>query len=130
MLVAAMNPCLCRYFGDPIKECTCSPMMVTRYRKRISGPLLDRIDIHIAVPRVECDPVVAGRTVAVGETGGKLTDERLGEPSASVRARSMRARETRRQRFDGALSGARGDLPLLCNADMGPAEVREPSTAS
>ena len=110
MLVAAMNPCPCGYYGDPVKECTCSPMMINRYRKRLSGPLLDRIDIHVEVPRVEYD---------------KLTDERLGEPSANIRERIERAREIQRRRFGGALGGARGDLPLLCNADMGPAQVRE-----
>jgi magnesium chelatase family protein len=59
-----MNPCPCGYYGDPTKECTCAPSMVTRYQKRISGPLLDRIDIHIEVPRVPYE---------------KLTSERLGE---------------------------------------------------
>jgi magnesium chelatase family protein len=110
MLVAAMNPCPCGYFGDPVKECSCSPSMITRYRKRISGPLLDRIDIHIEVPRVEYE---------------KLTDDHLGEPSATIRARIEQAREIQRQRFAGRLGGAKGNLPLLCNADMGPAEVRE-----
>jgi magnesium chelatase family protein len=110
MLVAAMNPCPCGYFGDPVKECTCSPSMITRYRKRISGPLLDRIDIHVEVPRVEYD---------------KLTDDRLGEPSTHIRARIERGREIQRQRFEGAVGGANGNVPLLCNADMGPAEVRE-----
>jgi magnesium chelatase family protein len=84
MLIAAMNPCPCGYFGDPVKECTCSLSMVSRYQKRISGPLLDRIDIHVEVPRVEYD---------------KLTDDRLGEPSASIRVRVERAREVQRQRF-------------------------------
>jgi magnesium chelatase family protein len=102
MLIAAMNPCPCGYFGDPVKECTCSLSMVSRYQKRISGPLLDRIDIHVEVPRVEYE---------------KLTDDRLGEPSASIRARVERAREVQRQRF--------ADTSLSCNADMGPAEVRE-----
>jgi magnesium chelatase family protein len=103
MLVAAMNPCPCGYFGDPIKECTCSMAMITRYQKRISGPLLDRIDIHVEVPRVEYE---------------KLTDERLGEPSAAIRARIEAARERQRQHFAGVER-------LQCNADMGPAEVRQ-----
>jgi magnesium chelatase family protein len=101
-LVAAMNPCPCGFFGDPVKECTCSLSMVSRYQKRLSGPLLDRIDIHTDVPRVEYD---------------KLTDDRLGEPSEMVRARVEKARRTQRQRF--------ADSGLSCNADMGPAEVRE-----
>jgi magnesium chelatase family protein len=71
-LVGAMNPCPCGYFGDPVKPCTCSPGIVTKYQKRISGPLLDRIDIHIEVPRVEYD---------------KLSDKRLGEPSAAIQKR-------------------------------------------
>jgi len=110
MLVAAMNPCPCGYYGDAVKECTCSPSMITRYRKRISGPLLDRIDIHVEVPRVDYD---------------KLADDRLGEPSSAIRARIEKAREVQRQRFAGAVGGAEGKLTLLCNADMGPAEVRE-----
>ncbi|HID86262.1 MAG TPA: ATP-binding protein [Anaerolineae bacterium] len=102
MLIAAMNPCPCGYFGDPVRECTCSLAMVSRYQKRISGPLLDRIDIHIEVPRVDYE---------------KLTDDRLGEPSARIRERVERAREVQRRRFQGTA--------LRCNADMGPAEVRE-----
>jgi magnesium chelatase family protein len=101
-LLAAMNPCPCGYFGDPTRECTCSLSMVSRYQKRLSGPLLDRIDIHIEVPRVEYD---------------KLTDDRLGEPSAAIRARVEKARRIQRERFTGT--------QLSCNADMSPAEVRE-----
>jgi magnesium chelatase family protein len=101
-LVAAMNPCPCGYFGDPTRECTCPLSMVSRYQKRLSGPLLDRIDIHIDVPRVAYE---------------KLTDDRLGEPSEKIRQRVEKARRAQRERFaDGKLS---------CNADMGPAEVRE-----
>ena len=96
-----MNPCPCGYYGDPVKECTCSPVMVSRYQKRISGPLLDRIDIHIEVPRVEYE---------------KLSDDRLGEPSAAIRERVEAAREQQRHRLEGTA--------LLTNADMGPAEVR------
>jgi len=102
-LVAAMNPCPCGYYGDPTKECTCSPSMVTRYQKRISGPLLDRIDIHIEVPRVPYE---------------KLTGARLGEPSVAVAARVEAARERQRRRF------ASHDSRAACNADMTPADVR------
>jgi magnesium chelatase family protein len=102
MLIAAQNPCPCGYHNDPVKECTCSSAMVSRYQKRISGPLLDRIDIHIEVPRVEYE---------------KLSDDRLGEPSAAIRERVEAARERQRRRFKGT--------SLLSNADMGPAEVRE-----
>ncbi len=102
MLIAAMNPCPCGYYGDPVRECTCSMTMVSRYQKRISGPLLDRIDIHVDVPRVDYE---------------KLSDDRLGEPSARIRERVERARAIQRQRF--------ANTPLNTNADMGPAEVRE-----
>ncbi len=104
-----MNPCPCGYYGDPVKECSCSPSMITRYGKRISGPLLDRIDIHAQVPRVQYD---------------KLADDRVGEPSAHVRARVEAARDAQRQRFAGQRGGTTGRA-LLTNADMGPAEVRE-----
>jgi magnesium chelatase family protein len=102
MFVAAMNPCPCGYYGDPVKDCTCSMQTISRYQKRISGPLLDRIDIHVEVPRVDYD---------------KLTDERLGEPSEAIRVRVEAARVVQRERF--------ADTPLSCNADMGPTEVRK-----
>ncbi|MBN1955981.1 MAG: YifB family Mg chelatase-like AAA ATPase [Anaerolineae bacterium] len=102
ILIAAMNPCPCGYWGDPTRECTCSPANVTRYQKRISGPLLDRIDIHIEVPRVDID---------------KLTDDRWGELSAAIRERVEQARERQQHRF--------ADTPLTCNAEMGPTEVRQ-----
>jgi len=101
MLVGAMNPCPCGYFGDPVKECSCSPAIVTRYQKRISGPLLDRIDIHVEVPRVEYE---------------KLASDLSLEGSESIRARVEAARERQRQRFAGTR--------LACNAEMGPGEVR------
>jgi len=101
-LIAAMNPCPCGFAGDPVKECTCSNQVITRYQKRISGPMLDRIDIHVEVPRVDYD---------------KLSDDRLGEPSAEIQQRIEAAREHQRQRFDGT--------SLTCNADMGPAELRQ-----
>jgi magnesium chelatase family protein len=108
MLIASMNPCPCGYFGDPTQECTCSLSIVSRYQKRISGPLLDRIDIHVEVPRVEYE---------------KLSDDRLGEPSAAIRLRVEVARERQRARF--ADTETHGGLSLQCNADMGPAEVRQ-----
>lgn len=100
LLVAAMNPCPCGYHGDPVRPCTCSAHEVTRYQKRISGPLLDRIDIHLHVPRVEYD---------------KLADHRTGEPSAAVRARVEAARAVQLRRF--------GD-PRRLNSDMTPPEIR------
>ena len=102
MMIAAMNPCPCGYWGDPVRQCSCTPSHVTRYQKRISGPLLDRIDIHVEVPRVAYE---------------KLTDDRRGELSARIRERVARARTAQIHRFSG-----RGPT---CNAEMGPAEVRE-----
>ena len=113
MLVASMNPCPCGYYGDPVKPCTCSMSAITRYQKRISGPLLDRIDIHIEVPRVEYE---------------KLSDRRLGEPSTVIQARVEAARQIQRERF-AALSDTENDEPdpfaVTSNADMRPAQVRQ-----
>jgi magnesium chelatase family protein len=120
-LVGAMNPCPCGYFGDLVKACTCSPGIVTKYQKRISGPLLDRIDIHIEVPRVEYD---------------KLSDQRLGEPSAAIQKRVEAARQRQRERFSAANQPDDGNQAepapfdingsvVRCNADMRPAEVRQ-----
>jgi magnesium chelatase family protein len=102
MLVAAMNPCPCGYYGDPVKECKCSSSEISRYQKRISGPLLDRIDIFIEVPRVEYE---------------KLTDDTLGESSERVRARVEAARQIQQRRFE--------ETKLMCNTEMTPIEVKE-----
>ncbi|HLD94797.1 MAG TPA: YifB family Mg chelatase-like AAA ATPase [Anaerolineales bacterium] len=101
-LVGAMNPCPCGYYGDPIKPCTCSSSTITRYQKRISGPLLDRIDIHVEVPRVNYE---------------KLSDDRLGESSERVRGRVGAAREVQRTRF--------ANTKVHHNADMNVADVRK-----
>jgi magnesium chelatase family protein len=103
VLIAAMNPCPCGYATDPVRECTCSPSTITRYQKRLSGPLLDRIDIHVEVPRVEYE---------------KLTGRQEGERSAAVRARVNAARAVQARRFAGT------HPQITCNAEMGPAEVR------
>ena len=115
-----MNSCPCGYYGDPIKPCSCAPSTVTKYQKRISGPLLDRIDIHVEVPRVDYQ---------------KLSDDRLGEPSELIRQRVERARELQRRRFsDGKDSSSRASdsrrakfdaLNVVCNADMRVAEIRQ-----
>lgn len=86
MLVAAMNPCPCGYFGDPTRECRCSPVQIERYRSRISGPLLDRIDIHVEAP------AVAFRELARREPA---------EPSSAIRERIIAARERQLARFSG-----------------------------
>ncbi len=102
MLVASMNPCPCGYYGDKSKECTCSMTLINKYQKKISGPLLDRIDIHVEVPRIPFE---------------KLSSQRLGETSAVVRERVETARQVQRERFAGTA--------LQTNADMGPAEIRQ-----
>jgi magnesium chelatase family protein len=102
MLVAAQNPCICGYHGDSERQCTCTPAAIARYQKRVSGPLMDRIDIHVEVPRVNYE---------------KLSDSRLGEPSAAIRERVCAARTRQVQRFRGTR--------LLTNADMGAAEIRQ-----
>ncbi|MGA2445192.1 MAG: YifB family Mg chelatase-like AAA ATPase [Opitutaceae bacterium] len=84
MLVAAMNPCACGYLGDPRHECRCSPAQIQRYRARISGPLLDRIDLHVEAPSLTIE---------------ELRQVRPGEPSAAVRARVEAARLRQRTRF-------------------------------
>jgi magnesium chelatase family protein len=84
MLVAAMNPCPCGYFGHPKRECRCSPVQVQRYRDRISGPLLDRIDIHVEVPAVQYQ---------------EMTSNKPGESSAAIAARVQRVRDVQAKRF-------------------------------
>src|SRR5215212_4411585 len=103
MLVAAMNPCPCGYFGDLKRECRCSPVQVQRYRQRISGPLLDRIDLHIEVPAVEYRDVAS---------------QRQEEGSEAIRARVVAARETQQARF-------RADAKTNCNARMGPKQIKQ-----
>jgi magnesium chelatase family protein len=103
MLVAAMNPCPCGYHGDPKRECRCSPGEVERYRRKISGPLLDRIDLHVEAP-----------AVAYGE----LTATSPAESSAAIRERVTAARSVQTERF-----GHHGRT--TCNARMSHAQLRE-----
>src|SRR4051812_39731351 len=103
MLVAAMNPCPCGYFGDLKRECRCSPLQVQRYRQRISGPLLDRIDLHIEVPAVEYRDIASTR---------------LEENSEAIRERVVRARERQQARFAK-------DANTNCNARMGTRQIKE-----
>jgi magnesium chelatase family protein len=103
MLVAAMNPCPCGFYGDPKRECRCSPHMIQKYRNKISGPLLDRIDIHMEVPAVQYK---------------EISGEATGETSRSIRCRVETARAMQRQRLAGRDS-------VNCNARMGPREIKE-----
>jgi len=100
-----MNPCPCGYWNDPQKACTCAPAVVTKYQKRISGPLLDRIDIHIEVPRVDYE---------------KLSGDRVGESSEAIRVRVQAARNIQNKRFS-----KNGSSDIICNADMRVEEVRQ-----
>ena len=104
MLAAAMNPCPCGYFNDRSRECHCTSPMIQRYMSKISGPLLDRIDIHIDVPAVNYKEMRAGNEP---------------ENSATIRERVLRARDIQIKRFAG---GKREKL--YCNAQMGPRHIR------
>jgi magnesium chelatase family protein len=104
-LIAAMNPCPCGYFGDAQKACTCAHSAVTKYQKRISGPLLDRIDIHIEVPRVDYE---------------KLSGDRLGETSETIRSRVQAARDIQNKRFTN-----NEVTDVVSNADMRVGEIRQ-----
>ncbi|HUI08857.1 MAG TPA: YifB family Mg chelatase-like AAA ATPase [Bacteroidota bacterium] len=108
MLVCAMNPCPCGYLTDPSKECTCTPLQIQRHMARVSGPLLDRIDLHIEVAAVKYQD---------------LSSSEGGEPSGLIRARVVRAREIQARRFNGRKGiYANADMPLrdihvLCRLD-------------
>ena len=102
MLIASMSLCPCGFWGDPVKECTCSASAIAHHQKRMNGLLLDHIDIHVEVPRVDDE---------------KLAEKRNVETSEIIRSRVQAARERQLQRFSGT--------KLKCNAEMGPSEVRE-----
>ncbi len=102
MLVAAMNPCPCGFFSDPARDCKCSPTQIQNYVSRISGPLLDRIDIQVEVPAVKY---------------AELANETTGEPSAQVQERVEKARHIQQQRF--------ADTAIHANASMASKQIRE-----
>jgi magnesium chelatase family protein len=101
-LVASQNPCPCGYATDPDKNCSCSPMQILNYRKKISGPLLDRIDLHVEVPRIDFE---------------KLREEKLAESSECIRARVEAARKMQTKRFE--------KFSCTTNTDMKNKEIRE-----
>lgn len=103
MLVCAMNPCPCGYYTDPMKECTCTPMQIQKYMAKISGPLLDRIDLHIEVPAVKYK---------------ELASKDSGERSVTIRERVIKARDIQIKRF-------KGKKGLFCNANMQSKEIQE-----
>ena len=98
----ATNPCPCGYYGDPRRECRCGTNAVQKYRQRISGPLLDRIDLHIEVPAVRYE---------------ELSGNAPGEPSEAIRARVEAARGIQQGRF--------GKSKVRCNARMSPRQMKE-----
>ncbi|MDE6506071.1 MAG: YifB family Mg chelatase-like AAA ATPase, partial [Eubacterium sp.] len=102
MVVAAMNPCPCGYFGHPSRECTCTQAARKKYKDRISGPIIDRIDLHIEVEPVDYE---------------KLSSKGREETSAEIRKRVNRAREIQRERFKGT--------SVSCNAKMSPKMTKE-----
>ncbi len=101
-LVASMNPCPCGYASDPDRDCSCSPTQIIKYQKKISGPLLDRIDLHIEVPRIKFE---------------KLADENLAESSKLIRGRVEKARKIQQERF--------ADKKILTNSEMSSQDVKE-----
>ena len=103
MLIASMNPCPCGYFNHPEKECTCSPVMVQKYLNKISGPLLDRIDLHVEVTPVPFS---------------ELSSTKMSENSGDVRERVMKARDIQAKRFEGHEG-------IYCNAQMGSKLLKE-----
>jgi len=103
MLVCSMNPCPCGNYGNPYQECTCTPAQIQKYQSKISGPLLDRIDIHIEVQAVKYQ---------------ELTAQSSGETSAQIRQRVVKARQIQAERF-------RGKKNVYKNADMGSKEIRK-----
>jgi magnesium chelatase family protein len=101
-LIASMNPCPCGYSTDPDRDCSCSPTQIIKYQKKISGPLIDRIDLHIEVPRIKFE---------------KLADNDLAESSKSIRERVEKAREIQQKRFK--------DKKIISNSEMSSQDVKE-----
>jgi magnesium chelatase family protein len=102
ILIAAMNPCPCGFYGDKEKNCLCSPGQIINYGKKISGPIIDRIDIHINVPRVRFD---------------KLAETKNNEQSRDIKSRVMQARAVQRQRFKST--------PFITNSEMTSEAVKQ-----
>ena len=102
MMVAAMNPCPCGHFSDPLRECACTPFQIQRYWSKLSGPLLDRIDLHVDVPRLKQE---------------ELTKRPAGETSREIRKRVTLAREAQRGRFQ--------EENIFSNAEMGVRQIKK-----
>ncbi len=106
MLIASMNPCPCGFFSDPYKECTCTIHMIKKYRAKISGPLLDRIDVHIDVPSIKYE---------------SLAKKEPAESSEKIRERVNKAREIQLERF----KDIKKKKPIYCNSQMETKEIRK-----
>lgn len=106
MLIAAANPCPCGYLGDPKRECKCTPRMVMKYQGKLSGPLMDRIDLHINVPAVDVDKLITNST-----SQGAVAS------SKQIRERIIKAREIQNKRFKG--------LKIYTNANMRNKHIKE-----
>jgi len=102
MLVAAMNPCKCGFHGDPLHQCLCTPHQIQSYRSRVSGPLMDRIDIHLEVPAIKFQ---------------EIASDAAAEPSGAIRERVTRARRLQQERF--------GSDGIYANAQMKPRHIRK-----
>jgi magnesium chelatase family protein len=107
ILVAAMNPCPCGYYNDPEKECTCTQIQINKYQRRVSGPIMDRIDLYVEVPHVKYE---------------KLTDERIEGSSTEIRQKVEKARRIQLGRFenDGIVTNSEMSIPLIkkhCETD-------------
>ncbi len=103
ILIGAMNPCPCGKLGDPEQQCTCPPAQVSKYQRKISGPLLDRIDLHIEVPRLTYD---------------KLSPQKIAESSDSIRKRIQKAREVQGKRF-------LTEKNIITNSEMDLAQIKK-----
>lgn len=103
-LIAAQNPCPCGYYNDTVKNCICSPGQILKYNKKVSGPLLDRIDLHVEVPRISYE---------------KISTAEEAENSEQIRQRVEKAREIQRERFKNSKSS------IQINSEMGPNELKE-----
>lgn len=105
MLIAAANPCPCGYLGDPKKECKCSPRMVMKYQSKLSGPLMDRIDLHVNVPAVDINKLMSNNSQPVTRN------------SKTIREEVMKARETQSKRFKS--------LNIYTNSNMKNKHIKE-----
>ena len=101
-LIASMNPCPCGYLSDPDRDCSCSPSQIIKYQKKISGPLIDRIDLHIEVPRIKFE---------------KLSTDNLAESSKSIRERVEKARKIQQERFK--------NKKIISNSEMSSQDVKD-----